>query len=734
MIVVTGDFEVRSPVDIKKAGPWKYAEHPNTIPLCLALKINNQTPSIWINPKIKRLLPSDLLTDMNVISDSVTLRIINNSIDIFEAQNAEFERAIWRNIMVARYGWPDIPDRKWRCSAAKAAAHALPRSLKGAGVALGLSMKKDMEGHRIMMKLCRPRKATKDEQKNLASGGGIEQGDKGWYFPESDSVVYLWHEDPEDFLKLFRYCLQDVEAEHAISQALDDLNPVEQKVWFLDQKMNERGILADVENAKGIIEALKTYEKQLLQEIPKLTNGAVQTAKQVAKLAEFCGVKDMTKVSVTEALESTEIDPNARRVLEIRRALGKSSVSKFKAILDRAGKDGRLRSNTMYHGASTGRWTAKGVQLQNLPRKSIDEPDFDLAMKLLCELDETWISNCFGFQDPVELAQALIRPMLRSPDGKDFVCADFSQIEARIVFWLAGVSEVLESFRQKKDPYCELASEIYEKPINKHDHPVERQVGKHAILGLGFGMGAKKFIMTCKIQGGIDIEKKFSRKVVKLYRKKYPQVPELWYSTERAAIEAVIGNEKVENGKTSWRVFGRFLQCELPSGRKLSYADPKVQIVPAFVYPCVSEEEPNKIINIMITELTRERANKKARLRAVDEELTIVGPPIEREKSVLTHMAVDSKTKKWTRESTYGGKLVENTVQATARDIMALAMLRAEKRGYKCVLSVHDEIISEAPEGFGSVEEFESIMAEIPTWAEGCPIAAEGWRGKRYRK
>ena len=705
---LTIDFEVRSPVDIKKAGPWKYAEHPNTLPLCLAYK-SEREKAIWVNPEIWNPIFAPKLAPIFCSPDDSHFKHWVSSARIVEAHNAEFERAIWRKIMVPRFGWPDILDHKWRCSAAKAAAHALPRSLEGAGAALKLDIKKDMDGHRIMMKMCRPRKPRKDEDPN------------GLY----------WNEDPEDFLKLFRYCLQDVEAEHAISQALPDLSPMEQKVWMLDQKMNERGILADVSSAKKIIYALKEYETTLLEEVSELTNGSINSVKQVAAMAEFCGTESMTKACVAEALEKDQL-PQVKRLLEIRQTLGKSSVSKFKAILERACTDNRLRANLMYHGATTGRWTAKGVQLQNLPRKSVDEVYFDLALQLLHELDTLWIENLFGFRDPVELAQALIRPMLTTDEDRDLLCADFAQIEARVLLWFAEELEALGLFRSGKDIYCDMAGTIYEREVTKKDKN-ERQVGKTAILGLGFGMGGKKFKMTCATQAGVEIGKKLARKVVKAYRKKYPGAPAFWYSTERSAIEAVQTGGPVENGKTTWLMNGRFLQVILPSGRRLSYPYPALVIEPAYIFPALDDEGKNA--TVMIVGGTKAQAVKKAKVRADDEDLKLTGEaPIEREKAVLTHWGVDTKTKRWMRDTTYGGKLVENIVQATARDLMALAMLRLEDSGYPLLLSVHDEVISEAPKDFGSLEDFERITAIVPDWAASCPVAAEGYRAKRYKK
>ncbi len=692
------DFETRAVVDIKKTGPWVYAEHPNTEPLCLAMRTDKGAKGLWVNPKIYR---PEFRNELACSSDPGQFIEAINRAEIIEAHNAEFERAIWRMIMVPRLGWPDIPDHKWRCSLAKAAAFALPRSLEGSGAALKVPVQKDKAGHTLMLKLCKPRKPRKGEPDGL-----------------------YWYEDPKDLITLFRYCLQDVEAEHAVSSALPDLNPIEQKVWHLDQKMNERGIQADTRLAKQMISIICKHEETLLGEVELLTEGRIQSVKQVAAMSEYCGTDDMTKATVAAALEG-DLAPEVRRLLEIRQSLGLASVSKYKAVLDRANLDGRIRGTVLYHAATTGRWAGRGVQLQNLPRKGIEQEYLELALALVRSGDMDWIENCFG--DVMQLAQALIRPTLTAAPGQDLICADFASIEARVLLWLAGETEGVELFRSGADIYLDMATTIYERAVTKADKK-ERQVGKTAILGLGFGMGAPKFKATCAIQAKVEIDKKLARKVVKTYRAKYPNVKEFWYATERAAIAALQTGNPVEYGKTTWFTRDKFLHCRLPSGRLLSYPYPTLVIEPAYIYPCIDED--GKETSIMI--VGRNQPERRAKKRAEDEDLRIVGPPIEREKSVLTHMAVVKG--KWLREATYGGKLVENIVQATARDLMAEAMLRLEDSGYPVILSVHDEVISEVPEGFGSLEEYEQIMAQVPEWAEGCPVAAEGWRGKRYRK
>lgn len=800
---LTIDFETRSPVDLQKSGAWRYAEHPDTDVMCLAVKVDSQATRLWINPRFGRwdrlpVITNDALWSLLVGADQV------------EAHNAEFERAVWRTIMIPRYGWPDIPDHKWRCSAAKAAAFALPRSLEGAGAALGLPIQKDSAGKKIMLKLCRPavpptpsqlEKLWRNEALEwiaqdpvqgavieITRKGGISEklllrdydrdtvrdlkvGRRGFISSKSalppdeaaadygfgslDDMIeavrasktpaeaiksyvqhleeewrynqaaanadLLWHEDREDLLALFRYCIQDVDVEHAISEALPDLNSYEQAVWHLDQTINERGILADVTAARAIVSVLADHEAKLLAEVPNLTNGRLQSVKQTLALAEYCGIKDATKACVDAALQGN-LSPDIRRLLEIRQTLGKSSTSKLTAILNRVCADGRLRGELLYHGASPGRWTGKGVQLQNLPRASVPMDEAELAIKAF--QDGSW--DLF-YPEPTHIAKCLLRPVLTAPPGKDLISADFASIEARVLLWLAGDEAGLELFRSGADIYCDMASAIFDRPVTKADK-FERQVGKTAVLGLGYGMGMLKFHDVCTSQG-IQIDKKLARHTVRTYRAKYETVPSLWRRTETAALHAVRHpGEQIQAGKARFGMRGHFLHCQLPSRRLLAYPYPKIITEPAWIFPTLDDDGAEGRIMVVGNKGVKATALK----RAADEGVTITGPPLEREKQSLTYMGVVKG--QWTRETTFGGKLVENIDQAVSRDLMAAALLRLEASGYPIVLSVHDEAVSEVPEDFGSVAEYEAIMSKLPAWAEGIPVSAEGWRGKRYRK
>ena len=302
--------------------------------------------------------------------------------------------------------------------------------------------------------------------------------------------------------------------------------------------------------------------------------------------------------------------------------------------------------------------------------------------------------------DTLQLLSQSLRGAIVAPPGKLLFVADYASIEARVLLWCAQDEDGLGVFRRGDCIYCDMASSpsLYNRPIMKKDKE-ERGLGKVAILGLGYQMGPKKFVDTAWNLGRItlklesdDPDELTATRVVEAYRKKYWRVKKLWYDQETAAGEATYDKEGTEYEcfPCIWVKEGRFLYCRLPSGRRLAYPDPKIKMVS-----------------------TSWGARKNA----------------------LTYMGVNATTRKWHRQSSYGGLLVENIVQAISRDIMAEAMLRCEEsRIYSPILSVHDELIAEANEHHGEVTEFTTMVGKCPEWAEGCPVAAEGWAGPRYRK
>lgn len=654
---ITLDFETFSELDVRKVGAWRYSEHPSTDVLCMAYVVPGQPRRLW-TPYFEPIDEEDKFPQS-------LIEALDSGMEI-ESHNFEFENAIWTNVLVKKYGFPPLPFEQGRCSAAKAAALALPRGLDGLGQALGLETVKDMTGNRLMKKIAKPRKPTKN---NPATR----------------------HKDPKEFLRVFEYCETDTLVEEKASAIMPDLSPQELEIWRLDQRINKRGIYCDLDLVNTSLKFIDKYSSELTEKLVELTNGKIETPGQRDKIIAFCeeeGYKldGLTAAIVETAIKDPETPTLVKEVLEIRQALSKSSTKKFIKFLEMVCEDGRIRGTLLYHGAGTGRWSGKGIQVQNLPRGTIK--DVDACIDMILEGDYEFFRACYP--DVLGAISSCIRGALTAAPGKKLICADFSSIESRALFWLAGEEKGLEIYHGDGKIYEAMAAEIYNKsPSEILGGSTERNLGKQAVLGCGYNMGWKKFLITCEGYG-IFISEDLAKKAVSAYRAKFERVPAFWKECEEAAIGAVLYPGKIfKTGKVAWRQVGDFLYAKLPSGRKIAYHKPKLQ-------------------------------RKKT--------------PWGEMKLVLTYMGVDSMTKKYWRQHTYGGKLVENITQGVARDFMAEAMLRVEAKGYEIIMSVHDELVAEVDEGFGSLKEFEKLMVELPDWGKGCPIQAEGWEGKRFKK
>lgn len=677
MIKVHLDFETRSKISVADVGPWRYSLDPSTTVLCLCYKKSDSTKdmvSVITKGDFENYFDNRVLAG-GIIPFSLGLANINRLVALaenpdvrFYAHNSMFEYCMWNNILAKVYGFPELKDfDRWECTASKAATHALPRALGACAKALHLSEEKDETGKRIMMKLSRPKKPSKKDPS-------------------------IWCDNPEDFKTLYKYCEQDVIVESAIDNAIPELNSFEREIWKLDQRINSRGIKIDVETLDIAIRFVDTFKNKLNDELCYLTGGLVSKASEVKRLTEylhdFVDKKDLPSLnaaSINEYLANCT-DSKIKRILEIRQQAGKSSTSKLEKIKMCICPDNKVRDILVYHGASTGRWAGAGIQVQNFPRGA-EEYDIDSVIETIKLNNYDVFATVYP--NVIDAISASLRGFLIADTGKDFIAADYSNIESRVLFWVAGCDKGLTAFKHGTDIYCELATEIYKRKITKKDKE-ERQLGKTGVLGCGYQMGADRFKAQVKTMTGMDITRETADLVVKTYRATYPEVVACWYAQERAAIKAVKERgQLIKEGPIMWKVQGQFLYCRLPSGRCIAYAEPQIK-------------------------------------------------PIETSwgevKEQLTFMGVNSLSKKWERQHTYGGSIVENIVQATARDLMAYGMKNVEAKGYKIAMTVHDEVVASVDEGCGDVQEFETLLSTIPQWAKGCPVKAEGWRGKRYRK
>lgn len=655
--MVTIDFETRSELDVTKVGAFAYAEHPSTDVMCMAWGSAHLPTRLWFPG---RPFPFAL----------------NSSFKI-EAHNVEFERQIWLEVMVRKYEWPPVANGRWRCSAAKSRYNSIPGKLENGAEALELTNRKDTTGHRIMLRMSKPRKPTKKDP------------------------ISSWHELPKDKVKLYAYCKQDVDTELELSSRLRGMSRFEHEVWLLDQRMNQRGLLVDVKAIDGALKIVEEFHTTIGPQLEELTGGEINSLGQVAKVTEWCNeqirpywgngmapyaLPNLQAVTVESALKLSGLPENVRIILKLRQSVSKTSVRKLHAMKARRSTDGRCRGTVKYCGAErTGRWSGAGIQTQNLPKGNLDDIWAPEALKAIYNGSLAAVAL---LGEPLEVLSSCIRRMIVAAPDKIFHCADFKAIEARVLAWLSGDLEALRRFRDDIDPYVDMASKLYgitHSQVSKK----QREFGKKVVLALGYGMGAEKLYSECKKEG-IKVTKEFCEAAIKFYRwKEYRTVTNLWDVHEEATIRVIRSGAPEDVGLIRWGIREDFLHATLPSGRSLSYYKPKVQWVKT---------------------------------------------PWDESKEAMTYMGINSRTKQWERESTYGGKIIENLVQATARDFMAESILRVEKAGYCPVLTVHDEILTEDDESFGSLEEFISLIEQLPDWGEGCPITAEGWKGNRYKK
>lgn len=755
---LTLDFETRSACDLLKAGAFAYSMHPTTTVMCCCW--NFETDPIDKVYEWQAGYPH-LGIDQSPFPQELADRIAAG--EILEAHNAFFEWCIWNNVW--RKMLPELPPLSLdqiRCSAAKAAAFALPRALDKAIEALGLPHKKDMVGSANMKKLSKPRKPTAAEKKALKAEG-----------KNPDNEIF-WLEDREMILRNTKYCAQDVRAERGLSSVLRPLPQREFEFWQMDLRMNLRGIHCDIELVHIAIELAEAEQSRLNNELYELTDGYVQKTTGRIKFKEWMADNgspipntqgatldillgldpedDEAIAELRRELQGITLNDKTRRACEIVRDGNRSSLAKYKQMLIQLSEGNRLRDMMLYCGASrTGRWSGKGTQPHNFIRGYSD------IMEEVCQdiltADPELLQLLYGVS-VLEILSKATRGALIASKGKKLMVADFAAIEARVLLWLAEAMDALQVFYRGEDIYLDMASAIFKYPCtNKDDFPFERKVGKAAILGLGYQMGWEKFEDECRNKNGItDQEPKFFKDVVKVYREeRFPEVKSFWYDMNEAAIEAVKRYDPKKGAKgprvtvrrITWFMWGQFLHMELPSGRLLSYFRPVIKVRKTFMFPAINERGHECSVMVpgpadMTVQQGRRRALSIA--KAAGKKLVPNGEPKEFQNETLTFMHENSKTRKWERKETYGGELVENATQATARDLMAEAMWRVDQHDeYDLLLSVHDEEIAEIDDEIIAVKEdpikeFEDMMAELPEWAEGCPVEAEGWMGTRYRK
>ena len=649
------DIETYSSVDLTEAGVYAYTEAPDFDILLISYIFDD-----WGEDDVKTIDCFDADPDMMAeFCEALTDPQI-----VKTAFNANFERTC-----LAKWLQKPMPPEEWRCTMVKALTLGLPGNLAGAGEALGLPADKlkDPQGKALIQffsKPCKPTRTNGQRTRNL---------------PEHDPAKWQLYKN---------YNRQDVVTEQEILRKLSIYKTPEseQQLWALDQHMNDNGVALDIPMVEKIV-AYDTRRRQELQEEAQELTG-LKNPNSLAQLKRWLaeqGVEmtSVTKDTITEALRDPELPSVVRRVLEIRTALGKTSVAKYSTMLVAHCQDHRLRGILQFYGANrSGRWAGRLVQTHNLAKNSL--PDLALARELAAEGDFDTMGTLFG--ETAFVFSELIRTAFIPSEGCRFIVSDFSAIEARVLAWIAGEEWVLEAFRAGKDIYCETASMMNHVPVEKHGANSHlRQKGKVAVLACGYqgGVGAMK-----RMDKGGSIPEDELQSVVDQWRQANSKVVKLWRTVELAARTAIEEHRtiRLKNGIAFGYINGN-LFIKLPGGRKLCYWNTRLKLDP--------------------------RDGREH----------------------IVYMGVNQETKQWGETETYGGKLVENIVQATARDCLAISMQRAAALGYNIVMHVHDEIIVDCPiEDTGAMERINACMAEPIPWAPGLPLRGDGYETPFYMK
>ncbi|EHB65239.1 DNA polymerase [Paenibacillus lactis] len=640
------DLETYSSVDIKKSGVYPYVEAPDFEILLFAYAWDDD-PVTVIDFTDFEELPGDVLkalTDPGIIKT---------------AFNANFERTA----LTKHLGVP-MPPEQWRCSSVHALTMGLPGDLDGVAKVLKVDQQKDSAGKALIKYFSTPCKPTK------ANGGRTRN---------------LPYHAPEKWQQYKEYNQQDVEAERAVRKAIEkyEISDFEHQLWALDQRINDNGIYLHPDLPSRAIECDNAFKERTIEEAKELTglDNPNSPAQLKAWLEEEEGIQidGLTKDTIPTLIKEVKSD-RARDMLKLRQQLAKTSVKKYEAMERARCQDGRVRGLLQFYGANrTGRWAGRLVQVQNLPQNKI--PDLELARDLLLSGDYELLEMLFG-APPFVLSQLIRTAFIPSP-GSRFIISDFSAIEARVIAWLAGEHWRLEVFKTHGKIYEASAAQMFNLSLEEITKEL-RQKGKIAELALGYGGGVGALESMGALKMGLTEDE--LPPLVKTWRAANPKITKLWWDVDRAAMTAVEERRavKLQFGLTFYYEPG-YLFIRLPSGRRLSYVNPRI----------------------------------------VDGKF---------DKPALVYDGVDQTKKTWGRIDTYGPKLVENIVQAISRDCLAVSMLRLDAAGFRIRMHVHDEVIVDESKEFDSLEEITRIMGQPIDWAPGLPLRAEAFEADFYKK
>lgn len=637
------DIETYSDVSLPDCGVHRYAASEQFEILLFAYSLNDEPTQII-----------DLASGEK-IPDKIMEYLMDDSV-IKTAYNAAFERNC-----INRFFGLSLKPEGWRCTLVQASMLSLPLSLEGVGEALNLDKKKMSEGKDLIRYFCMPCKPTK------ANGGRTRN---------------LPSDAPEKWELFKTYCIRDVDVEKQIRNKLAKF-PIpdrEQKLYCMDQRINDRGIMVDQELIGHAVACDLLYKETVTKKAYEISG--LENPNSVSQLKDWLNEKgievdSLAKAAVEELVENIQGD--VAEMMKLRLAMSKTSVKKYEAMERSVCPDGRVHGLLQFYGANrTGRWAGRLVQIHNLPQNHME--DLELARSLVKEGRYDLVEILYD--STPDVLSELIRTAFVARPGCRFIVSDFSAIEARVMGYLAGEGWVMEEFRGAGKIYEQTASKMFHIPIEEitKGSPY-RARGKVASLACQYG-GAEGALIS---MGALNfVEEEELKGLVQSWRTANPHIVNYWYEIDGAVKAAVKERKMTKVGMVTVYYQSGMLKIALPSGRVLSYVRPRMTVN-----------------------------------RFGSESVSYEGIGTNR---------------KWTRIESYGAKFCENIVQATARDVLAEAMLRLEKKGFDIVCHIHDEVVLEVPEGSSSVEEVNEIMAVCPDWCEGLPLKAAGFESPFYKK
>jgi DNA polymerase bacteriophage-type len=656
-------FETASRCDLRKRGAWVYSQDQSTFICCAGYKL-------VIDGKPQ---PTRVLSEAEFLKpDPALLALAQDPEVIFMAHNCSFECGMWEHHAVPA-GYPPLPPERWHDTMATAAMKGLPLGLDALTTALELPVRKDMEGHALMMKLCKPDR------------------DDTWQ-----------HHTPDAIARLKTYNIGDCDGQYASYVATGGLGASERGTWIADQRINQRGIKVDREFVHACMDVLDQVRVPMVARFRELTGGLNPTQREkVLNWVNDQGVRlgDVKKATLDAILDPADefdigdfdepLPYNVHEVLTLRRSLASSSVAKLQRMLDCTGVDGRVRYTMQYHGARTGRWAGRLIQIQNYPRGEISERQ-GLTAEILADailtrnvdnVRELWGDDIFS------AVISSLRSCIVPEKGNILVAGDFAQVEAKNLLTMAGQHDKAQLIHSGADSYAEMASLIYKRPINKSDNPMERQVGKNCVMGNGYGLGPVGFRARFIPKEPLEL----AQLAVDAYRKDFaPMVPKFWYGLWQASVDAVWCShaKTYEYAGVSFRKENDFLTMLLPSSRKIYYHRPRIEKT---IAPYDGLERPSW--------------------------------------SFMSYQG-----KKFRRHLAWHGLVTADCIQGLSRDLTVHAIKLSERENYPTIFSAHDEIAWEVPDnGTDYAKVQKQLMEDTPDWARERKLLVTAACDSMYR-